>query len=135
MYLPCCPVPCCPGKQGEFFENCLPNLTVPGHGELRGLAKYETGIHVPCMSETNLWTLLGLWLSQWPHLAKLHEGFKWTRFKLIALYCRRQARENYISEVATDEGCSEVELSRFCSLVGVKRIGNVTYLEKRRRSR
>ena len=27
-YQPCCPVPCCPGKQGELSENCLPNLTV-----------------------------------------------------------------------------------------------------------
>ena len=27
----------------------------------------------------------------------------------------------------------KVELSRFCSLVGVKRIGNVIYLEKRQR--
>ena len=28
MYLPCCPVPNCLGKQGELSENCLPNLTV-----------------------------------------------------------------------------------------------------------
>ena len=27
-YQPCCPVPCCSGKQGELSENCLPNLTV-----------------------------------------------------------------------------------------------------------
>ena len=28
MYLPCCPVPNCLGKQGELAGNCLPNLTV-----------------------------------------------------------------------------------------------------------
>ena len=28
VYLPCCPVPNCLGKQGELSENCLPNLTV-----------------------------------------------------------------------------------------------------------
>ena len=28
MYLPCCPVPNCLGKQGELSGNCLPNLAV-----------------------------------------------------------------------------------------------------------
>ena len=28
VYLPCCPVPNCLGKQGELSGNCLPNLTV-----------------------------------------------------------------------------------------------------------
>ena len=28
VYLPCCPVPNCLGKQGELSRNCLPNLTV-----------------------------------------------------------------------------------------------------------
>ena len=28
VYLHCCPVPNCLGKQGELSENCLPNLTV-----------------------------------------------------------------------------------------------------------
>ena len=26
VYLPCCPVPNCPGKQGELSGNSLPNL-------------------------------------------------------------------------------------------------------------
>ena len=28
VYLPCCPVPNCLGKQGGLSGNCLPNLTV-----------------------------------------------------------------------------------------------------------
>ena len=53
-------------------------------------------------------------------LAKLREGFKWARFKLIALYCRLQSKGELHkpSRLATNEGCSYcgVIVARFCSL-------------------